>query len=298
MSEFNAKSSSNFKVKVINKQRTDSRYEIVEDENQEIENNGEYSDQHTENSLKKFQSRLHTISNIIHLKTSPATILYAIYRSDILHHLSWSEYIRHFLPYPILIISIWLLQIGSFVLMEVEHAKIGEHGNNYVVLFARIIALLMLGFHTLGTGNAQRDAIKCILYDAFFTKQKYVIFLFFPLFQAIVEIVALRISADVILEAGTVVEVFKDAMSLIVILELDNWISDALSKRDLGLEEDAFIIAMANQSLKDKKKSKQHHDGAFMLYFVISCSKIAVLIWDIYHEVYDTLYVADDQMHY
>ena len=189
-----------------------------------------------------------------------------------------------------LLLLVWVMQLTAFILMELQHAAIGEHGKSTEVLIARIVSILILGTYSMMAGQSQNGAIRCSVFDAVHKNNKtFYWFMFFPIFQALIELVELRVSVDVILEAPTVVEVFKDAMSFVIILEIDNWVAFAVNKRTLGLTNEMFLIDFyGDSSLSDEIISG-------LIYGLIVVAKIAILIWDIYHEVEHTLKYADTE---
>ena len=77
-------------------------------------------------------------------------------------------------------------------------------------------------------------------------------------------------------------------MAFVIILEVDNWVAFGVSKRDLGLTNDMFVVDFAGRSnMKDEIITG-------VLYGSIFAAKLGMIIWDIYHEIEHTLHVADN----
>ena len=71
--------------------------------------------------------------------------------------------------------------------------------------------------------------------------------------QGCVEAAALYISSIIILDSQTVVDVFKDAVAIMFVLEVDGWMGQALNMLDLGLTNESLVIDFSNdQSTLDE----------------------------------------------
>ncbi len=126
---------------------------------------------------------------------------------------------------------------------------------------------------------------------------------FFPFStQAAIELAALWVSARVILQADTVVDVFKDAVAIMFILgnvslsnaarldnsqknpkEVDDWLGDSINKESVGLTDDMFRV-----DLKDRQ-NRWDQFWTDVLYFVLQAARVAILTWSMYDTVYDTI---------
>eukprot|EP01084_Bolivina_argentea_P046695 85991_1 len=258
--------------------------DYLSDEESKSSNELEHLTRKYADSVTMYQKKRSEISQMIQLEQKASTVLYVVYRSDILRYLSWKQWFVHYLPWPVTLFIVWIMQLLAFIVMELEHEKNGEHeSKDTKLLMGRIIAILMLGIYTTMTGTSQRCTIRCAVFDGIQTKNmRYYLFLICPILQAFIEIIALRVSVDVILEAPTVIDIFQDAMSMIIILEIDNWVSMAVSKKDLGLTDEMFTIDLKN----DDTRIDEWVSG--ILYGIIFICKMTILVWDVYHEIYVT----------
>ena len=96
-------------------------------------------------------------------------------------------------------------------------------------------------------GRNIRDFIHVIAFDAIFQERPGLYFyISLPVMQGIIEFSALYISSVIILDSASVVDVFKDTVAIMFVMEVDRWMGESLNMRDLGLTSDSFIIDFTN----------------------------------------------------
>ena len=90
------------------------------------------------------------------LTQTPGVIWYLANRYGVVRELTWSEYIRHYLPYPLVFIISSLLQSSILVLIEYEYyiteTKQDDLGETDI-FFARFMAIAILFAYILKTGQ-------------------------------------------------------------------------------------------------------------------------------------------------
>ena len=87
----------------------------------------------------------------------------------------------------------------------------------------------------------------CIAFDAVLQENIFLLrYLLLPIMQGCIEAAALYISSIIILDSTTVVDVFKDTVAIMFVLEVDKWMGESLNIRDLGLNDESFIIDFSN----------------------------------------------------
>lgn len=96
-------------------------------------------------------------------------------------------------------------------------------------------------------GRNIRDFVHCIAFDAILQQNKCLyIYILLPITQGVIEAFALYISSVIILDSESVVDVFKDTVAIMFVLEVDQWMGESLNMLDLGLTADSLVIDFSN----------------------------------------------------
>lgn len=90
------------------------------------------------------------------LLSGPAVIWYLAKRYHAVQDLSWSEYIRHFLPYPLITLCASTIQVVVLILLRLD-TEAGEDADTSTtedirLVQARLMALIILAAYILMTG--------------------------------------------------------------------------------------------------------------------------------------------------
>lgn len=135
-------------------------------------------------------------------------------------------------------------------------------------------------------GRNIRDFIHCIAFDAVFQNNMCLLpYILLSVSQACIEAAALFISSVIILESTSVVDVFKDTVAIMFVLEVDKWMGESLNMHDLGLDSDSFVIDFTNDD------SNVDELIVSVVYTALLILRGGVMAWAAYNCIFGSFFV-------
>ena len=191
--------------------------------------------------------------------------------------------------------AIWILQSYTVFLLAFEFNE-ANAGNNWIyeswlVSQSRRVAFIFIGVYVLMIGKDSGNFVRTIVFDCVTDKSVSCInwlYLLLPLFQTAVECFALYVITNVILQSNTVIDVFKDCVAMMFILEVGKWGAKALTKQHVGIDSAHFDIVMPKSHTSKTCKEKCCYSfgsiAGFCIYYGALLARLSIVIYGmLYH---------------